>query len=161
MSELDVRNMTPGTLLLLQEERMVGNCMEWVDVVSPVDFTPTWQHAVRLLIKGLPEGHPVVVDVDFWLVREKHVGAGPILRQLSEPLRLANFAAIRRKANIYRQSLVKEFVLTQRDSDSNMQGWASVNGGFSVMQPYWHINDVEHARRMARVRLQTGPNEGD
>ena len=102
----------------------------------------------------------MVMDVDFWMVREKHV-AGPILRQLSEPLRLANFAAIRRKANIYRQPLVKEFVLTQRDSDSNMQGWASVNGFSSVMQPYWHIYDVEHARRTARARLQTGANEGD
>ena len=113
--------MTPGTLLVLQEERMVDDCMVWVEVVSPVDFIPTWQYAVRLLIRGLPEGHPVVVDVDFWLVREKHVGAGPILRQLSEPLRLANFAAIRRKANIYRQALVKEYVLTQRDSNSNMR----------------------------------------
>ena len=27
----------------------------------------------------------MVVDVDFWLVSVKHVGAGPILRQLSEP----------------------------------------------------------------------------
>ena len=122
MSELDVRNMIPGTLLRVQEERLVSGCMEWVDVVSPVDFTPTWQQEVRLLIRGLPVDHLVVVDVDFWLVSEKHVGAGPILRQLSEPLRLANFAAIRRKANIYRQSLVKKYVLTQRDGDSNMQG---------------------------------------
>ena len=150
ISELDVRNMTPGTLLRVQEERVVGGCLEWVDVVSPVDFTPTWQHEVRLLIRGLPEDHLVVVDVDFWLVSVKHVGAGPILRQLSEPLRLANFAAIRRKANIYRQSLVKKYVLTQRDGDSNMQGWASINGFSSVMQPYWHIYDVEHARRERR-----------
>ena len=57
---------------------------------------------------------------------------------------------IRRKANIHRQSLVKEFVLTQRDSDSNMQGWASINGVSSVMQPYWHIYDVEHARHGGR-----------
>ena len=57
--------MTPGTLLVLHEERMVDDCMVWVEVVSPVDFTPTWEHAVRLLIRGLPEGHPVVVEVDF------------------------------------------------------------------------------------------------
>ena len=62
---------------------------------------------------------------------------------------------------MYRQSLVKKYVLTQRNGNSNMQGWASINGFSSVMQPYWHVYDVEHARRMARVRLQTGPNEGD
>ena len=62
--------------------------------MSPVDFTLTWEHAVRLLIRGLLEGHPVVVEVDFWMVREKHVGAGPILRHgcRRSPLRLANFA---------------------------------------------------------------------
>ena len=103
----------------------------------------------------------MVVDVDFWMVREEHVGAGPILRQMSEPLRLANFAAIRRKANIYRRSLVKDFVLTQRGGNSNLQGWASVNGFSSFMQPYWHIYNVEDARPMVRVRLHTGPNEGD
>ena len=122
ISASDVRNMTPGALMVLQEERMVDDCMVWVEVASPVDFTPTWEHAVRLMIRRLPEGHLAVLDVDFWMVCEKHVGACPILRQLSEPLRLANFAAIRRKANIYRQSLVKEFVLTQRNSDYNMQG---------------------------------------
>ena len=62
---------------------------------------------------------------------------------------------------MYRQSLVKKYVLTQRDGDSNMQGWASINGVSSVMQPYWHVYDAEHARREARVRLQTGPNEVD
>ena len=62
---------------------------------------------------------------------------------------------------MYRQSLVKKYVLTQRDGDSNMQGWASVNGFSSVMQPYRHIYDVEHARWMVRVCLQTGPNVGD
>ena len=51
--------------------------------------------------------------------------------------------------------------MTQRDSNSNMQGWASISGFSSVMQPYWHIYDVEHARREARIRLQTGPNEVD
>ena len=51
-----------GDVPLLQEERMVGGCMVWVDVVSPMDFTPIWQHEVRLLIRGLPEDHLVVVD---------------------------------------------------------------------------------------------------
>ena len=97
----------------------------------------------------------------FLEVREEHVGAGPIFRQLSEPLRLANFAAIRRKANIYRRSLVKEFVLTQLSGNSNLQGWASVNGFSSFMQPYWYIYDVEDARPVVRARLHTGPNEGD
>ena len=72
----DVRNMTPGILLVLQEERLVDGCMVWEEVMSPVDFTPTWEHAVRLLIRGLPENHPLVVEVDFWMVREEHVGAG-------------------------------------------------------------------------------------
>ena len=97
----------------------------------------------------------MVVDVDFWLVSEKHVGAGPILRQLSEPLRLANFAAIRRKANIYRQSLVKKYVLTQRDGESNMQGWASINGFSSVMQPYWYVTTWNmHGGRRGSVYRQ-------
>ena len=106
------------------------------EVMAPVDFTPTWEHAVRLLMRGLPENHLLVVEVDFWMVSKEHVGAGPILRQLSEPLRFANFAATRRKANFYRRSLVKEFVLTQRSGKSNLQGWASVNGFSSFMQPY-------------------------
>ena len=53
-------------------------------------------------------------------------------------------------------------MLTQRDGDSNMRGWASINGVSTVIQPNcWHAYDVEHARREARVRLQTGPNEVD
>ena len=35
---------------------------------------------------------------------KEHVSEGPILRQMSEPLRLANFAAIRRKANLCRRA---------------------------------------------------------
>ena len=158
---LDVLSMTPGFLLVLQEERLVGECMVWEEVTSPADFTPTWEHAVRLLIRGLPLDHPLIVDVDFWMVCKEQVGVGPILRQMSEPLRLANFAAIRRKANIYRRSLVREFVMNQRDDKSNLQGWASVNGFSSFMPPYWYIHNVEDARRMVRVRLHVGPNEGD
>ena len=54
---------------------MVDDCMVWVEVASPVDFTPIWEHAVRLMIRGLPEGHLAVLDIDCWMVREKHVGA--------------------------------------------------------------------------------------
>jgi hypothetical protein len=71
---LDVRNMTPRMLLVLQEERFVEGCTVWEQVTSPVDFVPTWDHAVRLLIRGLPEDYTFVVDADFRLVRKEHVG---------------------------------------------------------------------------------------
>ena len=54
----DVKNMTPGMLLVLQEERLVDECMVWKEVFSPVDFTPTWEHAVRLLINKRVAGEP-------------------------------------------------------------------------------------------------------
>ena len=157
----DVRNMVPGMLLILQEGRLVNGLMMWEEVAMPLHFTPTWGHAVRLLIRGLPENCPVVEEVDFWVVRKEHVGEGPILLQLSEPLRLANFAAIRRLANIYRRSLVKVFVLAQSGGDSNLQGWAAVNGFSSFMPSYWHLHNVKDARLFGRARLHTGPNEGD
>jgi hypothetical protein len=96
-----VFNMTPGMLLVLQEGRSVGDLIVWEEVASPLDYTPAWDCPVRLLIRGLPANRPYVVDVDYWLVCKEHVVEGPILLQMSEPLRLANFAAIRRKANIY------------------------------------------------------------
>ena len=56
ISVSDVRNMTPGMLLVMQELRLVDGCWVWEEVTSPVDFTPTWELEVRLLIRGLPEG---------------------------------------------------------------------------------------------------------
>jgi len=159
ISKSDVRNMTPGVLLVLQEERLVDGGVVWEEVVSPVDFIPTWVHKVRLLIRGLPEGYTFVIDKDFWMVRKEHVGEGPILRQLSERLRLANFAALRRKANICRRALVKEFVLKQIASNSNLRGWASITGYSSFMQSYWHISNVKDARSMLRIRLHVACNE--
>ena len=118
-----VLNMTPGMLLVLQEGRLVGGVMVWEEVVSPADFVPTWDCAVRLLVRGLPDGHLCVVDVDYWLVREEHVGKGPILSQKLEPLRLANFAAIRRKANLRRRKLIRVFVVEQQlHGNSNPKG---------------------------------------
>jgi hypothetical protein len=81
----DVFKMTPGILLVLQEGRSVGGCVAWEEVASPLDYTPVWDYAVRLLIRGLPESRPYVVDVDYWLVCKEHVGEGPILLQMSEP----------------------------------------------------------------------------
>ena len=78
----DVRNMTRGMLLVLQEGRSVEGCLVWEEVASPVDFVPTWVHAVRLQIRGLLESHTYVVDVDFWLVCKEHVGKSPILRHV-------------------------------------------------------------------------------
>ena len=71
--------MTPGVLLVLQEERLVDGGVVWEEVVSPVDFIPTWVHKVRLLIRGLPEGYTFVMDKDFWMVREEHVDEGPFI----------------------------------------------------------------------------------
>ena len=156
-----VVNMTPGMLLVLQEGRLIGGVMVWEEVFAPADFVPMWDCAVRLLVRGLPDGHLCVVDVDYWLVREEHVGKGPVLRQMSEPLRLANFAAIRRKANLRRRKLVKEFVVEQqRHGNSNPKSWASITGYSSFMPPYWHIFDVKAARLTVRTRLHCACNEG-
>ena len=65
----DVLNMTPGMLLVLQEGRSVEGRVVWEEVASPLDYTPVCDCAVRLLIRGLPESRPYVVDVDYWLVQ--------------------------------------------------------------------------------------------
>ena len=154
-----VFNMTPGMLLVLQEGRSVGDLIVWEEVASPLDYTSAWDCPVRLLIRGLPVNRPYVVDVDFWLVCKEHVVGGPILRQVSEPLRLANFAALRRKANIYRRKLVKAFVVEQLQGNANPKGWAAIAGYSSFMPSYWYIDDVKAARLMLRARLHCACNE--
>ena len=121
----------------------------WEEVTSPVDFTPTWELEVSLLIRGLPEGYNFVVDVDFWMVRKEHVGEGPILRHMSEPLRFANFVAIRRKANICRRALVKEFVVKQRKGNSNL--WVGVHNWIFII----------HAFVLAYLQHQRCANDGE
>jgi len=154
-----VFNMTPGMLLVLQEGRSVGDHIVWEEVASPLDHIPAWDCPVRLLIRGLPVNCPYVVDVDYWLVCKEHVVEGPILLQLSEPLRLANFAAIRRKANIYRRKLVKTFVGEQLHGNANPKGWAAIAGYSSFMPSYWYIDEVKAARLMLRARLHCACNE--
>ena len=68
------------------------------------------------------------------MVCKEHVGEGPILAQMSEPLRLANFAAMRRKANVCRRALVREFVTKSIVDDTNFRVWASIAGFSSFMQ---------------------------
>ena len=155
----DVLNMTPGMLLVVQEGRAVGAGLIWEEVASPLDYTPVWDCAVRFLIRGLPLSRPYIEGVDYWLVCKEHVGEGPILRQLSEPLRLANFAAIRWKANIYRRELVKAFVVEQLQGNANPKGWAAIAGYSSFMPSYWYIDDVKASRLMLRARLHCACNE--
>ncbi len=133
--------------------------MIWEEVASPLDYTPMWDCAVRFLIRGLPLNRPYIEGVDYWLVCKEHVGEGPILRQMSEPLRLANFAAIRWKANIYRRELVKAYVVEQLKGNANPKGWAAIAGYSSFMPSYWYIDDVKASRLMLRARLHCACNE--
>ena len=85
---------------------------------------------------------------------------GTLLGQLSEPLRLAYHAAIRKEANKCRRVLVRSAALPLIEQDHHLQGWASMCGYFSFMPPYWHVHDIAASRAMLRVRLNVAWNEG-
>ena len=159
-----LKDMQPGLLLVIQEQRQDQYGVEsWVTVQSPTTYIPAWDErevlGIRLALQEAPQSGYVEGE-DAWTVRPEHVSDQKILLgQLSEPLRLAYHAAIRKEANKRRRVLVKSAALPLLEHDHHLQGWASMCGYFSFMPPYWHVHDVAAARAMLRVRLNVAWNE--
>ena len=87
----------------------------WVTVQSPITYIPAWDErevlSIRLALQEVPMSGYVKGE-DAWTVLPEHVsGQEALLGQLSEPLRLAYHAAIRKEANKRRRVLVKSAVL--------------------------------------------------
>jgi len=160
-----LKDMQPGLLLVIQEQRQDQHGVEsWVTVQSPLTYKPAWDErevwGIRLALQEAPiSGY--VEGEDAWTVLPEQVSdQETLLGQLSEPLRLAYHAAIRKEANKCRRGLVRSAVSPMFEQDHHLQGWASMCGYFSFMPPYWHVHDIAAARAMLRIRLNVAWNEG-
>ena len=161
MPKESVRNMAPGSLLDIQEERWVDGARIWEDVLDVEVYEPSWAHEVRLVFKERPADGEYVEGVNCWSVYAGDVREGmALLGKWLGPVRLAMHAAIRRLANRKRQKLVREFTMKLIAEDSHLKGWASMLGHFSFMPAYWNVFDVVAARAMLRTRLDVACNEG-
>ena len=165
ISKVQMCRMDTGILLIIQEQRQnVQGEDVWVTVPSPTTYIPTWKERevsnVRLALKEKPVKEYVEGE-DAWTVLPYDiVFGGTLLGQLSEPLRLAYHAAIRKQANKRRRYLVKVFAKSLIEQDHHLKGWALMCGFFSFMPPYWNIHDVAASRAMLRIRLDVAWNEG-
>ena len=161
MPKESVRKMVPGSLLNIQEERLVDGAQTWDDVPDVVVYKPSWVREVRFVFKERPVDGKYVEGVNCWSVHAEDVREGmSLFGQWLGPLRLAMHAAIRRLANRKRQKLVHEFTLKLITDDSHLKGWASMLGHFSFMPAYWNVFDVVAARAVLRARMDVAPNEG-
>ena len=111
-----LKDMQPGLLLVSQEQRQDQHGVKsWVTVQSPITYIPVWDEhkvlSIRLALQEAPMSGYVEGE-DAWTVLPEHVsGQETLLGQLSEPLRLAYHAAIRKEANKCRRVLVKSAAL--------------------------------------------------
>ena len=156
-----MKNMVPGSLLDIQEERCVNGAQVWEDVLDVGVYKPSWVHEVRLVLKERPADGKYVEGVNSWSVYAGDIREGMALfGQWLGPVRLAMHAAIRKLANRKRQKLVREFTLKLIADDSHLKGWASMSGHFSFMPAYWNVFDIVAARAMLRTRMDVACNEG-
>ena len=161
MPKESMKNMVPGSLLGIQEERCVNGAQVWEDVLDVGVYKPLWVHEVRLVLKERPANGKYVEGVNCWSVYAGDMREGKVLfAQWLGPVRLAMHAAIRKLANRKRQKLVCEFTLKLIADDSHLKGWASMLGHFSFMPAYWNVFDVAAARAMLRARMDVACNEG-
>ena len=161
MPKDSVKNMVPGSLLDIQEERLVDGARTWEDVLDVGVYKPSCVREVRLVLKERPVDGKYVEGVNCWSVYASDIQEGKALfGQWLGPMRLAMHAAIRRLANRKRQKLVREFTLKLIADDSHLKGWASMLGHFSFMPAYWNVFDVVAARAMLRARMDVACNEG-
>ena len=81
--------------------------------------------SVRLALQEAPIAGYVEGE-DAWTALPAHISdQGTLLSQLSEPLRLAYHAAIRKETNKCRRVLVKSVAVPLITQDHHLQGWAS------------------------------------
>ena len=113
MPKESMRKMVPGSLLVIQENRLVDGAQVWEDVLNVEVYEPSWSHEVRLALKARPVDGVYVEGVNSWSVYAVDVQENvALLGQWVRPVRLAMHAAIRKSANCKRQELVREFTLS-------------------------------------------------
>ena len=157
----EVKTMSPGILLTIQEERMVDGAKKWEFVKSPTTHVLEYGVNARFVTREVPMDGVYVEGVHTWSVSHSDVLANrPLFQQLSEPLRLGYHAAIRKQGNRCRQAKVKKFIQESIAQDTKVAEWAKVHGFMSYMPMYWHVHDILDARTMARIAMDAAWNEG-
>lgn len=90
--------------------------------------------------------------------------AGSALCTWTPQLKEATYCALRTLGNACRQTKVRAFLAEKRtlvegaEHGDRLRMWAS-SIGFSFMQPYFHLDDVKAARRLAEMRFDRCPTE--
>ena len=110
---------------------------------------------LRLALPGL-EPDDYREGVNCW-----QLGDDARVARLSTPGPRRCFAALKQRGNACRQAILRDTVqdtLKKHDKESGLRRWASITSA-SYLQPYWHLPNVEAARRMVQVRLDCAPTE--
>ena len=110
---------------------------------------------LRLVLPGVVPRY--VPDVNCWPL-VLGTNADDVFLCWSLQLKTACYAALKRRGNVYRQTLVRAFLDEQVAEQSRLRRWASTLSA-SFQQPYWRLADVAAARRLLRLRLDLLPNE--
>ena len=95
MPKESVKNMAPGLLLDIQEERCMDGARVWEDVLDVGVYKPSCVREVRLVLKQRPVDGKYVEGVNCWSVYASDIQEGKALfGQWLGPMRLAMHAAI-------------------------------------------------------------------
>ena len=106
---------------------------------------------LRVVVASAPVGAATVQGATSWLLP---VGTAysTSLDVWGEPLRDACFAELRTRGNLHRQLAVRAFLQDCVANRSELRQWATMRSA-SFLQPYWHVDNVEHGRRLLRQAL--------
>jgi hypothetical protein len=78
------------------------------------------------------------------------------------PLQLAAFASLQRRGNRHRHQAVDEFLQKCRDNSQvlpcMLRRYAAITTD-AFGQAYWHLPEVDVAKRMTQLRFDLGPYE--
>ena len=117
------------------------------------------QDGVRLAVKplDLQPAPPPIAGVAAWYLPDGTSWASA-LQHWTPALKTSTYVALRQRGNHYRNALVQAFLREQINGDKRLKPWAlSVTG--SIMQPYWHLDNVQLARWLLKARLDMCPTE--
>ena len=164
----DVRRLRPGLVVLQRRDTPV---QPWVSIDHPDDrpiggaagpgLAVEWR-AVCADMTNLPEDRHQK-EFTWWPVPTDVAHAGFFQRWRKDgPLQLATFASLQRRGNRHRHQAVDEFLQKCRD---NRPGFTMLRRYAAITtdafgQAYWHLPEVDVAKRMTQLRFDLGPYEG-
>ena len=106
---------------------------------------------LRVVVTARRPGEAMELGVNAWSLPDTTMYSSA-MDEWSEPLELACFAALRRRANPHRQLAVQEFHRAQVDNGGALRRFAMWSRA-SFRQPYLNLDNVHAVRLLMRLRM--------